>query len=64
MEKYTISNAGLLCQEDLKRTREHLRASDTAVVETSVKALDICSEPVDEDIVKEEENTVNDLTRE
>jgi hypothetical protein len=37
MENYTIHNAGLPCQEDLKRTRELSRASDTAVVETSMK---------------------------
>lgn len=37
MENYTIYNAGLSCQEDLKRTREHSRASDTSAVETSVK---------------------------
>lgn len=61
MENYTICNAGLSCQEDLKRTREHSRVSDTAVVETSVKALDICSQPVDEDNVKDEENIVTDL---
>ncbi|CAI8611503.1 unnamed protein product [Vicia faba] len=50
--------------EDLRRTREQLRASDTAVVETSGKALDICSKPTDEDSVKDEENTAIDLARE
>ncbi|WP_166509952.1 hypothetical protein, partial [Escherichia coli] len=53
-------------QEYQRRTGgEHLRGSDSAVAETTcMKALDICSQQVDEDDVKVERDTVNDLARE
>ncbi|KAL5144141.1 Histone deacetylase 19 [Glycine soja] len=43
---------------------EHLRGSDTAVAETCMKALDISCQKADEDNVKVEQNTVNDLAKE
>ncbi|XP_068481878.1 histone deacetylase 19 isoform X1 [Phaseolus vulgaris] len=51
-------------QDDQRRSGEHLRDSDTAVAETCMKALDISSQKADEDNVKVEHNTVNDLTKE
>ncbi|KAG4391786.1 hypothetical protein GLYMA_04G000200v4 [Glycine max] len=47
-----------------QRSGEHLRDSDTAVAETCMKALDISSQKADEDNVKVEQNTVNDLAKE
>ncbi|XP_047162398.1 histone deacetylase 19-like isoform X2 [Vigna umbellata] len=49
--------------DDQRRSGEHLRVSDTAVAETCMKALDISSQKADEDNVKVEQNTVNDLTK-
>ncbi|RDX97927.1 Histone deacetylase 19 [Mucuna pruriens] len=62
--KKEIAEPQLNDLEDQRRSGEHLRGSDTAAAEICMKALDISSQQADEDNVKVEQNTVNDLAKE
>lgn len=61
--KKEIAEPQLNDMEDQRRSGEHLRSSDTAIAETCMKALDISSQQADEDNVKVEQNTTNDLAK-
>ncbi|KAL2346001.1 hypothetical protein Fmac_000001 [Flemingia macrophylla] len=62
--KKEIAEPQLNDLEDQRRSGEHLRGSDTAIAETCMKALEISSQLADEDNVKIEQSTVNDLAKE